>query len=101
VPADCVPRFVVGGLAVARLTRLLVEDELTRPGRERLQKWAEGTAQRAAWPRLAYFVTCPWCVSVWIAAGWLGLSTAAPRSADTLGTILAWSQVTGLLAEVS
>lgn len=83
--------LAVGALAVHRLTRLAVEDEVTRPARERIQEAApEG--------RLAYFVTCPWCVSVWVGAAWAALSAVAPRAARPLGAVLAWSTVTGLLS---
>jgi len=82
--------LAVGGLAVHRLTRLLVEDKITEPVRERLSANAEG--------RLAYFVTCPWCVSMWVAAGWAALTAAAPTVAAPAGAALAWSSLTGLLA---
>lgn len=84
--------LTVGALAVFRLTRLLVEDEVTRPLRERLADNAEG--------RLAYFVTCPWCVSVWVAAGWAGLAVAAPAVAAPAGAALAWSAASGLLSSL-
>lgn len=83
--------LAVGALAVHRLTRLVVEDEVTRPWRERVEQTdPEG--------RLAYFVTCPWCVSMWIGAGWAALTVAAPAVAAPLGAALAWSSATGLLS---
>lgn len=81
--------LVVGALAVARITRLITEDEILAPARARLP---EG--------RWAGFIACPWCVSMWLAGGWVVLLTAAPRSAGALGAALAWSQVSGLLASV-
>lgn len=85
--------LAVGALAVHRLTRLALEDEVTAPIRERITEAApEG--------RLAYFVTCPWCVSMWAAAAWAALTVAAPAVAAPLGAVLAWSSVTGLLASV-
>jgi hypothetical protein len=80
----------VGALAVYRGTRLLVDDEVTRPLRERLAPDDDS--------RLAYFLTCPWCVSVWVGAAWAGLSVAAPRAARAAGAVLAWSAVSGLLS---
>ena len=48
-------------LAVYRLTRLVVEDEITAPLREAvLTRWPES--------RAAYLVTCPYCVGVWAGA---------------------------------
>jgi hypothetical protein len=84
--------LIVGGLAVHRLTRLLVEDKIAEPVRDRLTANAEG--------RLAYFVTCPWCVSVWVAGAWAALAVAAPPVAVPVGAALAWSSLTGLLASV-
>lgn len=83
--------LAVGALAVHRLTRLVTTDEVTAPARDRITEAApEG--------RTAYFVTCPWCVSVWAAAGWLALTAAAPRLTRPLGVVLAWSSAAGLLS---
>jgi hypothetical protein len=82
--------LLVSGLAVYRLTRLLVADKITERPRDRLAQAARG--------RLAYFVTCPWCVSVWVAAGWAALVALAPAVALVAGAVLAWSAVAGLLA---
>lgn len=92
--------LLVGALAVHRLTRLAVEDEVTRPLRERITRWAEGTAERRAAPSVSYFVTCPWCVSVWVAAGWAALTVTAPAVAAPAGAVLAWSSAAGLLSSL-
>jgi hypothetical protein len=85
--------LTVGALAVHRLTRLATEDELTASLRRRISSAApEG--------RLAYLVTCPWCVSVYVAAGWAALTVAAPAVTAPAGAVLAWSSVTGLLASL-
>jgi hypothetical protein len=83
--------LAIGALAVHRLTRLITTDEVTRPWRERVEQTdPEG--------RLAYFVTCPWCVGLWMSAGWAVVAYAAPALAVPLGAVLAWSSVTGLLS---
>jgi len=81
--------LTVGALAVHRLTGLLVDDEVTRPLRERVERLGD---------RAAYLAHCPRCVSVWVAAGWLGLTVAAPAVAAPVGAALAWSTVSGLLS---
>lgn len=81
--------LTVGALAVHRLTSLLVDDEVTRPLRERLEERG---------PRLAYLAHCPKCVAVWVAAGWAGFALAAPAVAVPAGAVLAWSAVSGLLS---
>lgn len=49
---------VLSLLAIWRLARLVAVDEITRPIRE-------GIANRSDW--LGYLVTCPWCISIWLA----------------------------------
>lgn len=57
-------------LAVDRITRLVTEDEITRPIREAVQrKWPDS--------KMAYAVSCHACVSVW--AGLLVSSGLIPR----------------------
>lgn len=51
--------FVLIALASYRLTRLVNLDVITT----RPRKWA----QRQASGKLEYFVTCPWCVSIYVA----------------------------------
>lgn len=48
--------------ATARITRLVVDDEIARPFREWIQA-ATGDDSR-----LTYLVNCPYCVSVWAGA---------------------------------
>jgi hypothetical protein len=92
--------LAVSALAVHRLTRLAVADEVTRPLRERVTSWAEGDAWRPAHPQVAYFINCPWCISLWVAAGWAALTAAAPAVAAPAGAALAWSTAAGLLTSV-
>lgn len=50
--------LLVDAAAVWRISRLVTEDEITRPAREAIaERWPDG------W--LAYWVECPHCVSVW------------------------------------
>lgn len=56
-------------LAVWRLARLIAVDEIAVPIRRPVERWAERTEGKGRRGRLAaklaYLVTCPWCVSVW------------------------------------
>lgn len=81
--------LVLYALAVYRLTRLVVADELTAPIRERIMERST---------RWATFITCPWCVSIWLAAGWVLLATLVPPVAWFAGALLAFSAVAGQLA---
>lgn len=54
--------LVVGALAVARVTRLFVEDRITLGYRRWIiNKWGPDSLG-------AYFAGCPWCTSIWVAA---------------------------------
>lgn len=84
-------QLVLAALAVYRMTRLVVEDEVTRPARERI------TARRPG-GRAAYLVTCPWCVSFWLAALWVTALYLVPTVALGADAVLALSAVAGLLS---
>lgn len=58
--------LVVYALATARLTALLTLDEITRPAREAVLRRLDET--RSLHRALAYFVTCPWCLGLWVSA---------------------------------
>lgn len=55
-------KAVVDLAATARLTRLAVDDEITRPARELVEELAGPDS------RLTYLVNCPACTSVWAGA---------------------------------
>jgi len=55
----------IWALSLARLTRLLTVDEIT----DFIRIWAYKRFGQDS--RIGYFVTCPWCVSLW-----LGFATA-------------------------
>ena len=85
--------LVLGVLTVARLTRLLVEDRLTVSWRRwAVKKWGEDSLQ-------AYFVHCPWCMSMWVAPPTMVIATLFPYIwVIALLSIPAASYVTGFLA---
>ncbi|HEY0699695.1 MAG TPA: hypothetical protein VGD43_18005 [Micromonospora sp.] len=86
-------------LFVARVTRLVVADEITRRPRETVVRWLPEASL------LAYLLFCRWCLSVWIAmpaaAAWWVLSDVPRWSglwwADVPTVALALSHATGLL----
>jgi hypothetical protein len=91
-------QLTLAALAVFRMTRLVVEDEVTRRPRERLTGWAAGTAERRARPGVSFFVTCPWCVSFWLAVVWVAALILVPTVALGADAVLALSAVAGLLS---
>jgi hypothetical protein len=109
--------LVVDGLAVARLTRLVVLDTITDPIRDRiieaayrrrdggfepldaLETWTERAVDDNDPPKLATLVTCTWCTGVWVAAGAVVASRVAPRAWRTVATTAALAWCGGRLAE--
>lgn len=86
--------LIVDALAVYRLTRLVTRDSLplvARPRDAAVRRWGD----RA----LGYFVECPWCVSVWVAAAAVTGRVLTPTWWTPLALVLAFSAVTGWLAE--
>ena len=59
--------LLVAGLATARVTRLVVKDEISKPLRALAHRLDPRTQH------IAYIVTCPYCMGVWAAAGVVGL----------------------------
>jgi hypothetical protein len=90
--------YLIYLLAFARLTVLLTRDFITEPPRDRL---ATALKERGH-NRLAYFVLCPWCVSIWLAIPAAPIIYAYGQSpwlfVPALG--LALSAVAGSLARV-
>jgi hypothetical protein len=85
--------MAVDALATFRLTRLVTQDWITDPARQQI---------KARYGPAAYdFVTCPWCVSIWLAAAVLTARRLAPRAWSLAAAGLAASATAGFLAERS
>lgn len=84
--------LVVSALAVYRLTHLITDDLIAEPLREAVanhgEPWSTG-------------IECAWCVSMWVAAGSVGLWLLVPSLWHGAAVVLALSAITGLLAEHS
>jgi hypothetical protein len=86
---------IVLGLAAARLWRLISQDLILAPLRDRLvgvEKFQVGDAQvqKNLRPRVVEFLGCPWCLGFWISIPAVALYLYAP------GDVIAW--VVGVLA---
>ena len=86
-------------LAVARVTRLINEDRVPfGPVRDAiLARASRDEGGLGSSSRLAELITCPWCMSMWVAGGVLVVRRT--RAWRTLALVLAASEVAGLLAE--
>ena len=120
---DVVAVAVVYVLAVARVTRLVNSDvvfdpvrlwvarrlssvsravsELELSGRDGLAARLRGVQSR--WNTVSYFLGCPWCVGLWVAAftAWVPLWFAGNRVAVYVGVVLAASHIVGLGARLA
>jgi hypothetical protein len=68
--------FVIDALAAYRLTRLVVEDEITSDLRDLVwRKFDPGTT------KVGYLLTCPHCTSVWVAGAIVLARHIAPKAA--------------------
>lgn len=82
-------------IAVVRLTKLILEDEITQPLRDLVHKRFPPNT------KLGYLFTCPWCMSIWVGASIFGLRRLSPELATTVSSILTASQITGLSGRLS
>lgn len=86
--------LLVDTLATYRLTKLVVDDVITAPLREKI--FEKHPPHEASW---SYALTCPWCASVWIGAGVVVARHFFPRGWDAAATGLVASAVTGIISE--
>lgn len=82
--------LLVDCLAVFRLTRLVTRDRILEPVRARAEQGPD-------W--LRYLSACPWCISPYAAVGVVVARRVAPKAWGPLAEVLAFSAVTGLVAE--
>lgn len=86
----------VDALAVKRITRLITEDVILEPIRERIWKRFGGPQESYG---ISYMITCPHCVSIWVAAGVTVARIMVPKMWSPVASGLALSAVTSILAE--
>lgn len=86
--------FLVDVLAGHRLTRLVTEDTITAPLREKIFKKYPPTED--SW---SYVFTCAWCTSLWIGLGVTAARKLYPRVWNPLAEALAISSAAGLIQE--
>ena len=95
-PAERALDLLTDALAVKRLTRLVTEDTITEPLRNEIfKRFGPPETSRG----VSFGVTCPHCVSIWLAAGVVTARIVFPRAWSVTARGLALSAVTSLLAE--
>lgn len=81
---------VVDALAVFRIVRFLQRDSLIEQQREQL-------INRYGHLKATELLTCPWCLSIWVAAGVVLARGAAPRLWGKIAAGLAFSAGAGVI----
>ena len=95
-PKDDLYDTMMHGLVTARLTRLLVDDEISAP----LRSWVLRRFGPPSKSRISYATTCYWCASIYISAGVLGLSRLSPRVSRAVRLVLIGSLVSGVMSRM-
>lgn len=90
--------FLIDALATYRLTRLIYQDEITAPMRAKAFQQVQKLPKPVA-DKLAYLLTCPWCISVYAATVLIVLRKTHPELAAVLTGVLASSAVAGAISE--
>ena len=90
--------ILLNSLATYRLTRLVIQDEITAELRakafEQIAKLPDPLATK-----LTFLLTCPWCVGIWAAGAILVLRKTSPELAEFITGLLAASAVAGVISE--
>ena len=86
---------ITDALATYRLTKLVIDDKITEDVRERV--WARfGQPDES---KVGYLLTCPWCVSIYAGTAVALLRRYRSSHWSTAASALAFSALTGILAE--
>lgn len=84
--------FVLDVLATYRVTRLIVEDEITEPVRDLV--WKRFSPEET---KIGYLLTCPHCTSVWVAAFVAAARIISPKTTQPAVRALALAGAVSLL----
>lgn len=84
--------LIVDALAVFRLVRLVLADVIL----DRPRDWLIARSRRKA-STLAYFLSCAWCTSIWLAAGAVSARLLLPQLWAPIAVGLALSAVASVL----
>lgn len=86
-----VAHVIILALFVYRVTRLIVIDEVFAPIRDWVWERTPSDSQ------LAYFFTCSWCVSLWVALPVVFSYAFFPSITILIGCIFTLSAIAGLI----
>jgi hypothetical protein len=84
----------VDALAVHRLTKFVIDDEIFADLREKITDRYPPESTK-----IGYLVGCPWCVSVYMGTAAVVARALFPKQWTMLSRALAFSSVTGMVYE--
>jgi hypothetical protein len=87
--------LLISALATYRLTKLVIEDKILEGPRESI--FAHYGDPKVS--RVSYLISCPYCVSMYAGLAVSLGDTVFPRTTKILTRALAFSAITGMLAE--
>lgn len=113
--------MIADSIATYRLTKLITDDSITQPLRDRIIERAYENAGRGQWardvfsptvegdwqdiveadelpPKLATLITCRWCAGMWVAMFVVLARRVAPSAWRHLSDVLVFSAAAALLA---
>ena len=79
--------IIRAGLATYRLTKLVIDDQITEELRNKAYELAEGH------DKLTYLLGCPWCISIYAGA----VAVVIEKTVPEVNTVLGASAITGLV----
>ncbi|MCD4524135.1 DUF1360 domain-containing protein [Nocardioides sp. cx-173] len=98
--------LAVGGLATHKLTRLLSRSSVASPLRAPFTRFEEaaGSGEHVEAPRghgvrhtVGELLTCPFCLGVWVATGYVAGLTLAPRATRAAAAVLSVTATSDVL----
>ena len=84
--------FLILSLACYRITRLIIEDTITEPLRERV--WKRFPPEST---RIGYLFTCPWCTGFWVSVLIVAAYLLLPSATIAIALVFAFSAVVGII----
>jgi hypothetical protein len=94
-PSAQLLELAVDTLASYRLTKLIRDDLITEPLRERVYA-RFGPPEES---KMSYLFNCPWCISIWFGFALAVAHRQAPAGAAVVTRALALSALTGLMTQ--
>lgn len=86
--------FLALTFAVARVTRLIVDDKISLP----IRQWVLRRSGEDGW--FFYLVSCPWCMGVWVAAAMTAITFLDPFPWQTWEATLVFLAVAQLASTI-